>query len=131
MQRTIQEIESIHRDQTVSSFDLDGESYRRNRRTANTIDTRFGPISYERWYFQNTQVRTPGIAPLDVRLGIVAGRMSPALDWPKGDGGSFGCPIKRRIGSSLFWARKKRGGGGQNQTHPFNNDHRPMDLAPF
>ena len=79
MQRTIQEIESIHRDQTVSSFDLDGESYRRNRRTANTIDTRFGPISYERWYFQNTQARTPGIAPLDVRLGIVAGRMSPAL----------------------------------------------------
>ncbi len=79
MQRTIQKIESIDRDQTVSSFVFNGESYRRNRRTTNTIDTRFGPISYDRWYFQNTQAKTPGIAPLDVRLGIVAGRMSPAL----------------------------------------------------
>lgn len=79
MQRTIQEIESIDGDQTVSSFDFGGEGYRRNRRTANTIDTRFGPISYDRWYFQNTQAKTPGMAPLDVRLGVVAGRMSPAL----------------------------------------------------
>ena len=79
MQRTIRQIESIDCDQTVSSFDFNGENYRRNRRTAKTIDTRFGPISYDRWYFQSTQPKTPGMAPLDVRLGIVAGRMSPAL----------------------------------------------------
>jgi hypothetical protein len=79
MQRTIQRIESTDREQTVSSLEFGGESYRRNRRTNNTIDTRFGPISFDRWYFQNTQVKTPGIAPLDVRLGIVAGRMTPAL----------------------------------------------------
>lgn len=79
MQRTIRQIESTDRDQTASSFDFQGESYRRNRRTTNTIDTRFGPISFDRWYFQNTQAKSPGIAPLDVRLGIVAGRVTPAL----------------------------------------------------
>lgn len=79
MQRTIRNIESADRDQTVSSFTLASESYRRNRRTANTVDTRFGPIQFERWYFQNTQSQMPGMAPLDVRLGIVAGRMTPAL----------------------------------------------------
>lgn len=79
MQRTIRKIESADRDQTVSSFEFDGQSYRRNRPTPNTIDTRFGPISFDRWYFQNTQSESSGIAPLDVRLGIVAKRMTPAL----------------------------------------------------
>lgn len=79
MQRTIRNIESDDRDQTVSSFCFNGQSYRRNRRTTNTIDTRFGSISFERWFFQNTQSDAPGIAPLDMRLGIVAKRMTPAL----------------------------------------------------
>lgn len=79
MQQTIGKVESVERAETVSSFDFDGQSYRRNRRTANTIDTRFGAISFERWYFQNTQSESSGIAPLDVRLGIVAKRMTPAL----------------------------------------------------
>jgi hypothetical protein len=79
MQRTIRNIESNDRDQTVSSFNFGDESYRRNRRTTCTIDTRFGAISFDRWYFQSTQAKTPGIAPLEVRLGIVAGRMTPAL----------------------------------------------------
>lgn len=79
MQRTIRNIEVADRDQTVSSFDFGGQSYRRNRRTTNSINTRFGAISFERWYFQNTERESPGIAPLDVRLGIVARRMTPAL----------------------------------------------------
>jgi len=79
MQRTIRRIESTDRDQTVSSFRFGDDSYRRNRRTCNCIDTRFGAITFDRWYFQNTQAQSPGIAPLDVRLGIVAGRMTPAL----------------------------------------------------
>ena len=79
MQRTIRNIEAADPDQTVSSFDFDGQSYRRNRRTTNSIDTRFGAVSFDRWYFQNTQGESPGIAPLDVRLGIVAKRMTPAL----------------------------------------------------
>jgi hypothetical protein len=79
MQRTLRNLESDDREQTVSSFSFDGQSYRRNRRTTNTIDTRFGAISFERWFFQNTQSESPGIAPLDARLGIVAKRMTPAL----------------------------------------------------
>ena len=79
IQRTVRNIESVERDQTVSSFNFDGQSFRRNRRTTNTIDTRFGAISFERWYYQNTQSESPGIAPLDVRLGVVATRMTPAL----------------------------------------------------
>ena len=79
MQRTIRTIEASERDQTVGSFDFNGQSYPRNRRTANTIGTRFGAILFERWYFQNTQSEAIGIAPLDVRLGIVARRMTPAL----------------------------------------------------
>jgi len=79
MQQTIGDIESPDRQQVVSSFKFDGQSYRRNRRTANTVDTRLGTISFDRWFFQNTQAQSPGIAPLDLRLGIVAGRMTPAL----------------------------------------------------
>jgi hypothetical protein len=79
LQRTLRRIESHHRDQTVSSFDFDGQSYRRNRRTTKNIDTRFGVISIERWFFQNTQSESTGIAPLDVRLGLVGSRMTPAL----------------------------------------------------
>jgi hypothetical protein len=78
-QRTLRQVESDERDQTVSSFDWDGEHYRRNRRTANAIDTRFGPITFERWFFQNSLPESPGFAPLDVRLGIIAGRMTGAL----------------------------------------------------
>lgn len=79
LQRTIRRVESDDKDQTVSSFEFQGEHYRRNRRTSNSIDTRFGPISFQRWFFQNTQSESPGIAPLDVRLGVVAQRMTPAL----------------------------------------------------
>lgn len=78
-QRTLRRVESDQRDPTVSSFDFDGQSYRRNRRTPKKIDTRFGVVSLERWFFQNTQAESPGIAPLDVRLGLVASRMTPAL----------------------------------------------------
>ena len=78
-ERTIRRVESDQLNQTASSFTFNGESYRRNRRTTNNLDTRFGSISFERWFYQNTQAKSSGIAPLDVRLGLVAGRMTPAL----------------------------------------------------
>ena len=46
LQRTIQRIESTDRDRIVSSFDFQGDSYRRNRRTIEQLDTRFGTISF-------------------------------------------------------------------------------------
>jgi len=79
LQQAFRRLESDSRDQTVSSFRFDGELYRRNRRTPKGIDTRFGQVTFDRWFFQNTQPESLGIAPLDVRLGLVAGRMTPAL----------------------------------------------------
>lgn len=47
--------------------------------TNKTIDTRFGQITLRRWFFQNVEPGEPGMAPLDLRLGLFAGRMTPAL----------------------------------------------------
>ena len=62
-----------------SSIEFAGQKYRRNRRTTKIIDTRFGSVMVNRWFYQNTQPAMPGIAPLDVRLGLFANRMTPAL----------------------------------------------------
>jgi hypothetical protein len=79
LQRTIRTIEDRDRDKTAASFELSGQRYRRNRRTINSIDTRFGTIAFERWFFQNCEPKSQGIAPLDVRLGIIANRMTGPL----------------------------------------------------
>lgn len=78
-QWTLRNVESNDPKQTASAFDFGGDRYRRNRRTLKTVDTRFGVISLERWFFQCSQPNMPGIAPLDIRLGLVADRMTPAL----------------------------------------------------
>ncbi|WP_150122566.1 transposase [Rhodopirellula islandica] len=51
-----------------------------------TLHTRLGTIRFERWYFQTSDAWYHGLAPLDVRLGVVdvrrgftSGRLSPAL----------------------------------------------------
>lgn len=79
VQSTLQEIESIDAADIVPSFELNGETYRRNRRTKRTIDTRFGAVTIERWFYQNTETGSSGMAPLDVCLGLFADRMTPAL----------------------------------------------------
>ena len=76
---TLRRVESSDQAEVVSSFEFAGQHYRRNRRTPKSIDTRFGVITIERWFYQNTQAEMPGIAPLDVRLGLLADRMTPAL----------------------------------------------------
>lgn len=78
-ERTLRRIESSDQADVVSSFEFAGQHYRRNRLTSNRIDTRFGVITVERWFYQNRQAEMPGIAPLDVRLGLFADRMTPAL----------------------------------------------------
>jgi hypothetical protein len=79
VQWTIGRIESRNPNDLRSSFAFNGQTYRRNRRTKKNIDTRFGVISIERWFYQNAQAKSPGIAPLDVRLGLFGDRMTPAL----------------------------------------------------
>lgn len=43
------------------------------------VDTRFGSVTIRRWFYQSVEPGSPGIAPLDVRLGLFADRMTPAL----------------------------------------------------
>lgn len=76
---TLRRIESSDPEDVVPSFELAGQTYRRNRRTRTTIDTRFGAITMDRWYYQNTETGSPGLAPLDVCLGLFGDRMTPAL----------------------------------------------------
>lgn len=79
MQFVLNNLESDIAAQTPSQIVWQVNTYRRNRKTRRLIDTRFGPVTIARWFCQNTLARQPGIAPLDLRLGLVAGRMTPAV----------------------------------------------------
>jgi len=79
VQATLGGLETEHKDEVPARIGWQGHDYRRNRMTNKTIDTRFGQITLRRWFFQNTAAGEPGIAPLDLRLGLFGGRMTPAL----------------------------------------------------
>lgn len=66
-------------DDRPPAFDWDEARFRPNRKVSQTLHTRLGTIRYRRWYFQTRDAWYHGIAPLDVRLGVVGGRFSPAL----------------------------------------------------
>jgi len=76
---TLGGLETDEQDSVPARINWQGQDYRRNRRTNKTLDTRFGQITLRRWFFQNRAVGEPGIAPLDLRLGLFAGRMTPAV----------------------------------------------------
>jgi hypothetical protein len=79
LQATLRQIETDRAEEVPARIEWQGETFRRNRMTNKTIDTRFGQVTLRRWFFQNTQPALSGIAPLDLRLGLFAGRMTPAL----------------------------------------------------
>lgn len=56
-----------------------GQEYRRNRKTPRDVATLFGKIKLRRFIYQSVEPGQPGIAPLEHRLGIVAGAATPAL----------------------------------------------------
>jgi hypothetical protein len=56
-----------------------GQEYRRNRQTPRDVATLFGKIRLRRCIYQSSEPGQPGIAPLEHRLGIVAGAATPAL----------------------------------------------------
>ena len=78
LQATIRNLESDQTADVPTRINWQGQSYRRNRMTKKTIDTRFGQVTFRRRFFQNVEAGEAGIAPLDVRLGLFAGRMTPA-----------------------------------------------------
>jgi len=79
LQATLREIETDCAADVPARIHWNGQTFRRNRRTNKSIDTRFGQITLCRWFFQNSEPGAAGIAPLDLRLGLFAGRMTPAL----------------------------------------------------
>lgn len=48
-------------------------------RQTRTIETRFGTVSYCRWLYQNEWFFVRDVAAMDLRLGLVGNRVSPAL----------------------------------------------------
>lgn len=61
------------------SVKIDGQKYRRNRKTPRDVATLFGKIKLRRCIYQSVEPGQPGIAPLEQRLGMVAGAATPAL----------------------------------------------------
>jgi hypothetical protein len=55
------------------------ETYRRRKKTPNTIGTLFGPIEVNRCVYECLAAGEPCLWPLELRLGIVAGLATPAL----------------------------------------------------
>ncbi len=79
LEMTLRRIESDQPDQVTRKFQWQEQTFRRNRRTSKTIETRFGTITLQRWFYQSNQSGEPDLAPLDVRLGLVAGRVTPGV----------------------------------------------------
>jgi hypothetical protein len=48
-------------------------------RQSRTIETRFGTVCYRRWLYQNEWSFVRDVAAMDLRLGLVDNRVSPAL----------------------------------------------------
>ena len=55
------------------------ETYRRRDKTPNTLDTLFGPVEIRRCVYECLESGEPCVWPLELQLGIVAGRATPAL----------------------------------------------------
>lgn len=77
LEHTVNRVESCQRPQPVT---WEHRTFRPNRRTWRSIETRLGTIRYRRWIFTaELSFFVRGIAPLDLRLGLVAERVSPGL----------------------------------------------------
>src|ERR1700681_2076377 len=78
MEETLGCLESADRTQAASRVRYHKETYRINKRTKATIATSFGPITLWSFLYLNEEAGEPGLHPLHVQLGIVAGA-SPVL----------------------------------------------------
>ncbi len=48
---TLRRIETDDRDSAPARIEVEDESSRLNRKTNKNIDTRFGPVSVQRWFY--------------------------------------------------------------------------------
>jgi len=71
-------LESADQKQAAPRVRYHKETYRINKRTKATIATSFGPITLWSFLYLNEEAGEPGLHPLHVQLGVVAGA-SPVL----------------------------------------------------
>jgi len=71
-------LEAADKKQAAPKVRYHKETYRINKRTKATIATSFGPITLWSFLYLNEEAGEPGLHPLHVQLGIVAGA-SPVL----------------------------------------------------
>lgn len=77
LEHTISQVEAAERPPIV---DWEHRKFIPNRRSFRSIETRLGTIRYRRWVCTaKLTFFVRGIAPLDLRLGLVAERVSPGL----------------------------------------------------
>lgn len=76
LERTVNQIESSKRPESVTWEDRTFEAYARRERS---MDTRVGTIRYRRWLHRPEWFFVRGIAPLDKRLGLTGNRVSPGV----------------------------------------------------
>jgi hypothetical protein len=77
LEYTLNRVESAKRPPTVTWED---RNFYPNRRSFRSIETRVGTVRYQRWICTaELSFFVRGIAPLDLRLGLVAERVSPGL----------------------------------------------------
>jgi hypothetical protein len=78
LQEEFNRVESADKQQAAPRVRYHKERYRINKRTPATIATSFGPITLWSFLYLNEEPGEPGLHPLHVYLGIVAGT-SPVL----------------------------------------------------
>jgi hypothetical protein len=78
MEEALGRLESADKKQAAHKVRYHKETYRINKRTKATIATSFGPVTLWSFLYLNEEAGEPGLHPLHVQLGIVAGA-SPVL----------------------------------------------------
>jgi hypothetical protein len=73
IEENVNRLETADKTQAAPKVRYHKETYRINKRTPATIATSFGPITLWSFLYLNTEDGEPGLHPLQVRLGIVAG----------------------------------------------------------
>ena len=76
---TFNHLEPEDRQQMPQRLEAQGERYRLRQRSPNTLATLFGPVTLQRYLYEDLEPGNPCLFPLEKRLGVVAGAATPAL----------------------------------------------------
>ena len=66
-------------EQAPARLHVEGTSYRRRNKSPKTFATLFGPVRVSRLLYESLEAGRPCLVPLQLHLGVVAGRATPAL----------------------------------------------------